>query len=224
MFDDVWRQLRTWASAQGAGEVRFSHEAVQPGADPSVTFSLLGVLPMPPPRTLHRAPLRFRLRYLVTCTAEDTLAAHGLLGRLLVAAMQESAFQVELGDVSPEWWVALGWPPQPAFQVLWPVTVPLPEPSVPLAREHVLSVQPSGRAWRRGTVTDAQGRPVAGARVQVEGAVAPLYTDSAGQFEVTVRPEDALDVTARTGEVVRAVQVRPPAAPGAWVVPLPPES
>ncbi|MFC3831613.1 MULTISPECIES: carboxypeptidase-like regulatory domain-containing protein [Deinococcus] len=220
MFDGVSQRLTTWATTQGAGAVVFAGDAPH-DSTLAARLSLLGILPFPPPRTLTRAPLRFRLRYLVTCPS-TTPEAQTLLGRLLVSALQEPELQVELGDIAPEWWSALGWPPQPAFWLLVPVSVPLAEPTAPLAREHVLSVQTSGRAWRRGTVTDARGQPVAGARVQLGGAPEPLYTDASGHFELAARPEDTLHVAAVVDGQVREVRVQPPGRDAGWPVQVPP--
>ncbi len=220
MFDGVSQRLTTWATMQGAGAVVFAGDAAQDGTL-AVRLSLLAILPYPPPRTLTRAPLRFRLRYLVTCTSAIP-EAQLLLGRLLVSAMQDPDVQVELGDIAPEWWSALGWAPQPAFWLIVPVSVPLEQPTAPLAREHVLSVQTSGRVWRRGTVTDAQGKPVAGARVQLEGAHEPLYTNLAGHFELSARPEDTLHVTAVVGGRTQEVLARPPGPETPWPVQVPP--
>ena len=221
MFDGVTRRLTDWASAQGASTVTSASEA-PPDGQASAQLTLLAILPFPPPRSQTRAPLRFRLRYLVTCAPSSTPAAEHLLGQLLIRAMQEPDFQVELGDPAPELWTALGWRPQAAFWLLVPVTVPLEQPHAPLAREHVLSVQSSGRVWRRGTVTDAQGQPVAGARVQLEGAPEPLYTNPAGEFELAARPEDTLHVAAVVGGQVQEVLAQPPGRETQWPVQVPP--
>ena len=106
MFDGVSQCLTTWATTQGAGAVVFAGDAPH-DSTLAARLSLLGILPFPPPRTLTRAPLRFRLRYLVTCPS-TTPEAQTLLGRLLVSALQEPELQVELGDIAPEWWSALG--------------------------------------------------------------------------------------------------------------------
>lgn len=221
MFDGVTQRLTAWATAQGASAVATGSEVPTDGA-PAAVLTLLAILPFPPPRTLGRAPLRFRLRYLVTCAPPHPPASQQLLGQLLVSALQNPEFQVELGDIAPELWTALGWRPQPAFWLAVPVTVPLEESLAPLAREHALSVQTSGRTTRRGTVTDVQGRPVAGARVQLEGAPEPLYTGAAGEFELAARPEDHLHVAAVVGEQVQQVRVQPPGRETRWPVRVPP--
>ena len=87
MFDGVSQRLTTWATTLGAGAVVFTGDAPQDGT-PAARLSLLAILPYPPPRTLTRAPLRFRLRYLVTCPSTMP-EAQTLLGRLLVSALQE---------------------------------------------------------------------------------------------------------------------------------------
>ncbi|MBB5376750.1 hypothetical protein HNQ07_002214 [Deinococcus metalli] len=199
----------------------YAGEVPQDGS-PAILLTLLAILPFPPPRTLDRTPLRFRLRYLVTAAPNASPAGQKVLGQVLAAAMQASDFQVELGDMAPELWSALGWRPQPAFWLMVPVTVPREQPSAPLAREHVLSVQDAGRVWRRGTVTDARGQPVAGARVQLEGAPEPLYTNSAGQFELAARPEDQVQIAAPGGREVQRVLVQPPGRQMTWPVTLPP--
>ncbi|QFP74999.1 carboxypeptidase-like regulatory domain-containing protein [Deinococcus sp. AJ005] len=211
MFDHVTRQLTGWAAARGLDPVQFSDAPREDGS--SVRFTLLGLLPMPPPRTLGRAPLRVKFRYLVTCT-DDSVREQ--MGRLLISAMQEPEFQVELGDVAPELWLALGWPPQPAFSLLVPVTVPLDETVAPFPTRHTIHVTSSPATLRRGRVVDGDGQAVAGARITVDGLGDAIYTDRSGQFEMVVRPEDAVEVMTAHQHVL----ARPPLPPADWQIPL----
>ncbi|WP_052195340.1 hypothetical protein [Deinococcus radiopugnans] len=211
MFDHVTQQLTGWAAARGLDAVQFSDTPTE-GA-PSVRFTLLGLLPMPAPRTLGRAPLRVKFRYLVTCT---DVSVREQLGQLLISAMQEPEFQVELGDVAPELWLALGWPPQPAFFLLVPVTVPLAETVAPFPTRHAIHVTSSPATLRRGRVVGGDGQAVAGARITMDGLGEAIYTDRSGQFEVVSRPEDAVQVMTPH----QHVQAHPPHPPADWQIPL----
>jgi hypothetical protein len=150
MIETIDANLKAWALREtGAAAVSFGPVAAgtqaagtQNVGAQGLQFTLLDLLPFPAPRGPIPVPYRYTLRYLVTVTAATPEAAHAQLGRVLLAAMKDPEMQEELGPVSPALFQALGWPPQPAFYLRVPVSVPADYTPAPLAREHVLNLRP----------------------------------------------------------------------------------
>lgn len=147
MIETVDAALSAWAMREaGAATVTFGPRPATATPDEqdsaTVHLSLLDLLPFPAPRGPGPAPYRYVLRYLVSTSAGTVEAAHAQLGRLLLAAMKDPEMQEELGPVSPTLFQALGWPPQPAFYLRVPVSVPVEYTPAPRVREHVLDLRP----------------------------------------------------------------------------------
>ncbi|HEY7637520.1 MAG TPA: DUF4255 domain-containing protein, partial [Gemmatimonadales bacterium] len=154
-------------------------------------------------------PRRFDLRYLISALTTDVLDEHLLLWRAMVTLLKHPVLPVELlpesirrhdlpvqaslskGEDGPrplDIWSALESPPRPSL--LYTVTVPvdleiaIETPLVFTRTARYTQVREAGAGQDVGThiggvLRDRKGLPIAGARVSVEGRVAPEATTNA---------------------------------------------
>jgi hypothetical protein len=187
MIDDTDKQLKDWVtSVLGATEVALTPPAPAP-AGSGVSLYLMALAPVPPARSIRRAPLQVMLRYLVTTWAEEPEAAHRLLSELVFAALGNPAFEVELEPLPATTWEAFGTAIRPAFVLNVPLRVEQPEPPykpvlVPLVMQSapLLSLV--------GVVLGPHDTPLAGARVELPSQSLAVYTDRKGRFRFGTVP------------------------------------
>jgi hypothetical protein len=109
--------IRTWlGSAVEGAEVAFAAPVGhRDGA--GVNVHLVELYEAPAARGLSRPAPQVGLRYLVTAWAETAEVAHRLLGRALVAAMEQPDVEVLVEPPGFELWFALGVQPQACFSM-----------------------------------------------------------------------------------------------------------
>jgi hypothetical protein len=181
VIERVDEQLKSWVE-QVLGSISVSLD--RPGSqqsDRGVCLYLLELIDAPPLRNTTRPPLQLKLRYLVTAWAETPEDAHHLLGTLAFAAMEETAFDLDLEPVSPATWQAFGIPPQPSIVLQVPLRQERPEPSEQLVRVPlVLHAVPTANL--AGTLLGPGDIPLVGATVELGSLRRSTRTDPKGQF------------------------------------------
>ncbi|MBW3577857.1 MAG: carboxypeptidase-like regulatory domain-containing protein [Actinobacteria bacterium] len=174
----VEEALREWAQSV-LGPVTISREEPGSAADADVVLYPLALSPRQELRDAgHREPLRFGLRCLVLTQGED---AAGRLQELLVTALQVPDWDVDLGALPPEVWLALGVPPRPSFVVDVEVTVPRPKPQVSLV-VRPLAVDLSAVGTLEGRIVGPGSVPIPHARIELVGLDRRAYSDERGHF------------------------------------------
>ncbi len=180
-FDEADDQLKDWAGQVLKG-VRVSFAAPAESSDAEqISFHLLEIAQDPPARTLRRAPLQVRLRYLVTTTAKEPSAAHRLLGELLFAALARTDVEVDEAPVPVDVWAALKVAPRAAFMLQVPFTRELPEVRGPLVTKPMVQRAVVGSALH-GVVLGPQDFPLANATVEVPSLSLSAKCDPKGRF------------------------------------------
>jgi hypothetical protein len=158
-----------------------------------ISLYLLSLAENPPLQGFQRAPLQFRLCYLVTAWAQDPLQAHAILGELLLAAMDTPEYEVELDNIHPTIWAGFGIPPRPAFILRVPVRKERPQGPVQLVREplHVKWIEPVRLS---GTLYGPEDSPLSGVRVALmpEAGDNPLNLEYARLCPSTVTENQGL--------------------------------
>jgi hypothetical protein len=145
-----------------------------------VGIHLLEVVPEPTERATARPRLQVRLKYLITSWADSVGGAHGLLDRLLEAAMQHPDFEIQNDMLSCADWQAFGVPPQPCLTLRtrgWKELTPKP---VKLVRKSVLQTVPGVPLL--GVVFGPEAIPIADAFVELPALNLSTRTNPNGQF------------------------------------------
>ena len=187
MIDQTDRRLQEWVQTT-LGLDAVSLEPPHDGQDGrGISLFLIELREAPAPRGTTRPPLQLALRYLITAWAPEPAESHRLLGELVLAAMEQPDFQVELEPSPPALWTALGVTPRPAFFLRIPLRLERPEPPVHRVRVPLV-VRAAPMTTLQGTVVGPGDVPIMGARVELVGLGTPAYTDSAGHFAFTGVP------------------------------------
>ena len=182
MIQNADRGVRDWAAGVLPGvEVALGPPA-EPGSSARASLHLAELADGPGIRTEHGKPppVQIELRYLVTTAAPAPEEAHDLLGRLLVAAVERTEYQVDLTPPPGAMWTALGVAPRPAFTLRVPLVVERQAPRAKTVREVRLSAGPSRSL--RGVVLGPGGQPVAAASVELPALGLHATTDRRGRF------------------------------------------
>jgi hypothetical protein len=180
MIDQLDRELASWVtSIIGDVPTRFDMPTEQPEGRGVVLF-LLSFSPTPPASSGPPIPLQVTLRYLVTTWAESPPQAHKLLGDLVLAAMEEKEYELELEPLPAETWQAFHLPPQPAFVLRVLLRKPLPEPTAKYVTKVIL--EPRAAVSVYGLVRGPKDIPIANARIELGNSPRSTYTDAFGQF------------------------------------------
>ena len=189
MIDAADARLKEWVKAV-AGTIDITlgpPRDVKAGR--AVNLYLLEVLQKPQPRGLRRPPLEVTLRYLVTSWADSPEEAHGILGTLVFAAMEEEDFEVESERVSGDTWVALGLPPRPSFVLRVPVRKERPVTPVKLVRRPAI-VSAVGTSTLYGVIVSPEDTPIVEALVEIPSLQLLATTDREGRFAFTTVPSE----------------------------------
>jgi hypothetical protein len=192
LLDEADSRLKSWVdSVAGESLVQVGDPGTEKG-EAGVCLTLLDLIPEPPPRAARKVRLDVSLRYLVSAWAADTAVAHGLLGKVLFAALENPDFEIEKSPPSIEVWKAYGVRPRPAFTLRMPVHKELAERPVKLVRQPpVLQTGPA--VSLNGRVTGPGKIPLMGALVELPGYNLSTKTDAGGRFRfalVSAEPTD----------------------------------
>jgi hypothetical protein len=213
VIEEVDTELRDWAATIVGESAEVTLSAPANPEKSMVNVYLAAILPAPPLRGEHRAPLQLALRYLVSAWAPEVAEQHRLLGALAVGAMTDSRYEVELESVPADLWQAFGAIPRPSFYLKVPVRQARPEPKVKLVRKPIV-IEGTNLTSLFGKVVGPGGVPLASATVEIPTANLATETDYAGRFGFNGVPSDPpkklVRVKARRHEL--AVEVSTPSA------------
>ena len=152
-----------------------------------VGLYLMELLHEPPARGMRRPPLQIMLRYLVTTWADKPEEAHQMLGDLLIAASENTEFEVEQEPLPVAIWSAFGVAPRPSFVLRVSFKHERPEKLAPPVRQQLVLKQSALRSLH-GQVLGPQDIPIASARVEVPALQLSTSTDYEGRFHFTAVP------------------------------------
>ncbi len=191
MFEQMDGRLKDWVT-QVLGPTEISLDApgnAQQGKGVSLyLFELSNAFPA---AGNLLPPLKLELHYLVTAWAETVEDAHNLLGRLAFAALTNASFEVDMGPLPAQAWLAFAIPPRPAFILRVPLTIERPEPETKLVTQPLV-VQDSPLVELAGQVVGRYDIPVASARVEIPFLNLATYTNRKGYFDFPAVPAQPL--------------------------------
>jgi hypothetical protein len=223
LIEGVDNRLRQWAASvlDGRGleaEVLLTAPG-EAGPTPRVAIFLLDLLPATPAAAGRRPPLQITLRYLVAVAAARVEDAHGALGALVFAAMEQPDMEVELAPLSAEIWSALGASPRPSFLLRVPARVERAEPHVGRVTRQA-EVHFASTAELRGRLIGPGEIPLAAAEVEIPTLRLVTRTDLRGYFRFPAVPAEPArrQITVRSKGVEKVVTVEREAADGEPVV------
>jgi|SRR5947209_1762858 len=189
MIDQVDRRLEDWIeSALDQVEVSLA----PPGENTTgrcVSLYLLELSSNPLPRGARRPPLQMMLRYLVTTRADKPEEAHRMLGELVIAAIENPEFEVELESLPVTVWSAFGIAPRPSFVLRVPFRHERPERLAPRVKHPVVIKQSSLRSLH-GQIFGPESIPIMNARVELPALQLSTNTDSRGRFHFSAVPAE----------------------------------
>lgn len=189
MIEALDARLATWIGDRLPG-VSITFDA--PAEDRSgegISVYLMEVTPRADERVDRARALRASLRYLVTSWASKPERAHELLGTILLAALNESEFEVDLMPVALDAWRAFRIGPRPSFVVRVPLRHDLGAPAAKLVRKP-LDIRASGVLPLDGTVLGPDDVPLASANVELPALQLMTTTDWKGRFRFAAVPAE----------------------------------
>jgi hypothetical protein len=189
VIQEIDARLATWAGEHARGVQASFDPPAESRQGEGVGIYLMDVAPRPDEHREGARRLRASLRYLITSWAEKPERAHELLGDLLLAALQEPEFEVELEPVKLEAWAAFRIAPRPSFVLRVPLGQDLQRPAARMVRRP-LAVRASGAASVNGTVLGPDDVPLAGANVELPALQLTTMTDWKGRFAFATVPAD----------------------------------
>lgn len=195
-------QIEAWAKSAAGDGVAVSladSPAIaghRPSVQPMVEIVLLDMQPNLGDDAPKKAVLRATLRYLVTVRADEVRVAHGILSKLLFAAMEHEAYEVERDVPWLSIWPAMATAMRPAFLIRTMAQTPRevrPRAKAPVKGLRVLEfVLPSPGSTFQGVVLRHSGgsaaAPAAGVVVDCAEVNVQCVTDANGFFDLGVLP------------------------------------
>ncbi|HEV2914247.1 MAG TPA: hypothetical protein VGX92_13300 [Pyrinomonadaceae bacterium] len=189
MIDQVDRRLEDWIGST-LDQVEVS--LLPPGESATgrgVNLYLMELINNPPARGLRRPPVQMMLRYLVMTRADKPEDAHRMLGDLVIAALENPEFEVELEPLPVAVWTAFGVAPRPCFVLRVPLRHERPEKLAPSVK-HPLVVKQSPLRSLHGQVLGPESIPIMNARVELPALQLSTRTDSRGRFHFSAVPAE----------------------------------
>jgi len=123
LIDQTDKHLKEWV-ATIEDNITVSLEAPTDLKDKEqrvIWLYLIDLAEMTPHQESKKSNWRIFLRYLVTVSATPPEEAHRLLGKLLLATLESSEFEVEPEPIPVSLWTAFGIIPRPAFMLRVPL-------------------------------------------------------------------------------------------------------
>ncbi len=194
MIDQIDEQLKAWVTSV-AGSVTIAltpprdTSQTLPQADPVVHVYLMGIVPAlaaPDPKKL---PRQVMLDYLIAVRGNDPEQAHKLLGLLILAALDSTAFTLNFEPLPVETWLAFGTEPQPAFVLRVPLNRDRSAVDVKVVRQPMV-LREASISSLQGVVLGPKDLPLAGVLVELPGLRQYQRTDVHGHFRFPTVPLD----------------------------------
>ncbi|MCW5981086.1 MAG: hypothetical protein KIT09_23590 [Bryobacteraceae bacterium] len=203
MILEADNRVRDWAgSVLGEAIVTLGPPPKQPEGR-GVYLYLSEIRVEPTQRNAWQSRLQARLRYIITAWDEKPEEAHRLLGTLLEAAIDHPDFLLDSDLPGPEFWRALGAPPQPCLCLLYRATKETPRQPLKFVRKVVLDMTPAGSL--HGVVIGPEDLALAEALVELPSLGLSTKTDHRGRFRFNAVPAGppprALRIRAKGREV-----------------------
>ena len=209
MFEATDQQIGDWVqSVLPDTRISYAPPATAP-ADPTVSLYLMELRNAAPQREAQQRFDQVLLRYLISTSAEDTHAAHKMLGTLLFAAFGQPDYEVDLTPVPVEIWSALGSRPGPAFVLQIPVRQPRGSRDAPAVRGPLI-VEQSPTASLNGIVLGPNDVPISDAGVEIVGLRGSTRTGRDGRFRFGLVPNGGKPLRVRVEARGRTVTVDTP--------------
>jgi hypothetical protein len=189
MIDVVDARLSGWVADRLKGVPVTFEPPVEGRAGEGVSLYLMELTPRADERVERNRTLRASLRYLVSTWAAKPERAHELLGNLLLAALNEPVFEVDLQPVSLVAWTAFRIGPRPSFVLRVPLRQEVEGPQTKLVRRP-LDLRATGVVALDGTVLGPDDVPLASASVELPALQLTTLTDWKGRFHFAAVPAD----------------------------------
>lgn len=190
MIDQIDERLSTWIEETLGGVKPLLTAPKEGDGALGVNLYLLELVDEPVLRHANRPPGQVALRYLVTTTADDPREAHRLLGLLVMAALDNPDFTVELTPLPAQTWVAFGVMPRPSFILRVPLPREWPQVDIPrVLQPPALDGVPLTTFY--GVLLGPKEIPIAGARIELPALHRSTTTDARGRFLFRGIPEKA---------------------------------
>jgi hypothetical protein len=194
MIERIGREIKDWIGAVITGAEVVLGLPSGDARSAQVGLYLMDMSQSNCARVGRLPPFKINLRYLVTARSPRAEESHQLLGELIFAALQKPEkeapeFEVVIEPLPVEAWAVLGAAPQPSFFLRAPLRRERPETAVPIVKEPVV-LQPSPMRVLSGTVYEAGGMPIMGARVDLLTLGITTRTDERGRFRFVGVPSN----------------------------------
>lgn len=187
MIDKVDDNLSNWVETILGGLKPSLAAPTEANGTLVVNLYLLELVDDPLRRNTSRPPLQPALRYLVTSSAEEPKDAHRLLGTLLMAALNNPSYEVELEPVPHNTWSAFKIAPRPSFILRVPLEREWPISTVPLVTEGA-ATQGAPMLDMHGVLLGPNDVSIANGRIEIPNLYRYTYTDSKGRFQLNGVP------------------------------------
>lgn len=187
MIDETDRHLVAWV-AEILDKVSVSLAA--PASNETsrgVGLYLMELVQSAPARSTRRPPFLMTLRYLVTTQAAKPEEAHQMLGKLVIAALENPEFEVEQEPLPVALWTALGIAPRPSFVLRVPFRHERPEKLAPRVKHLVIKRLPLHSFG--GQIVGPENMPLMNVRVELPALDLFTNTDSKGRFHFASVPD-----------------------------------
>lgn len=187
MIDKIDRQLVDWIG----GILKQVDVSLAPPAEAEaaagVGLYLMELVQSQPARTARRPPLVMTLRYLVTTHAAKPEDAHQMLGKLVVAALENPEFEVEQEALPLSLWTAFGVAPRPSFVLRAPFIHEREQKRAPLVKKPIIIKHFPLRSFG-GQILGPEDIPLMNVRVELPILDLSTNTDSKGRFFFSAVP------------------------------------
>ena len=189
MIEALDARLAAWVGDRLKGVALTFEPPAEDRTGEGISLYLMELTPHADERVERNRTLRASLRYLVTTWAARPERAHELLGQLLLAALREPEFEVDVMSVGPEAWTAFRIGPRPSFVVRVPLRQEIDAPPVKLVRQP-LDLRGSAVVTLGGTVLGPDDVPIVSASVELPALQLVTITDWKGRFRFPSVPAD----------------------------------
>lgn len=205
LIQEADNRIREWAgSVVGEPIVTLGPPPKEPSGR-GVYLYLSEIKVEPTQRGPRQSRLQVRLRYLITAWDEKPEEAHRLLGTLLEAAIDHPDFLLDWDTPAPEFWYALGVPPQPCLCLGYRAMKEVPRQPVKFVRKVVIETAPAGSL--QGVILGPEDIPLSEALVEIPSLNLSSKTDHRGRFGFHAVPAGTLPGTMRIRTKGREVTV-----------------
>jgi len=184
MINELDIQLKEWILTIIKNDYQISFE--HPGKIDNVPtisiylYKLSNSLPTSPAR---ETSFQITLSYLLTVQSDNQIDSHLTLGSLLLAAKEQSNFEVEFPPLPTDYWQSFGTPPLPYFIICLPLVKKIPNEKIPTIKQQP-KVNLTSINNIRGIILGPNNHPISKAKVTMDHSKAFAYTDNSGSFSI----------------------------------------